>query len=502
MTAADALLAARAFEAGHALRRTTLRHTRLSSKPFAISMWRLGGERFRAASVAWGDLNSGFQLAVAGEPRNRDLYFAGLLPFAEAFCDAVRASAREQAKDEKGRSWVVNPLQLVVPNRGTVEALGLLGRYLAYLSDRGGQTPPAALVEAGKHLRFYARHSRTTGQALIVALDRLLADHWATSLSPLELANLAVIDSQISPPHGLSPVEAAGEAERNLPVGPEPSEAIDRTTSRLIETFNDKRGDRTDPKSIKKLIGPVLSHYRAQTDPVWRLMARCWRRELLLTEAPSAERRWEADAHAFTAHANWVIDRGGRYRTRDDVRQAAMTLRRLEEAKKLFEAERALDDPAWMVPHLLDGTAVRGVVTKVDAAHKEQGPKLMVSRPRIVLEVDGPVSLPIGKRMWWTERPQGNGWEVKLIRVAKAKSQLTFQLNGPHKPGALPAAGTLATFSVLTTASRWNQSLAKDIPWPLQPRSEVPPGAIDAGDGETLFPAVAAEAVPEPDVYA
>lgn len=96
-----------------------------------------------------------------------------------------------------------------MPNRGTVEALGLLGRYLAYLSDRGGQTPPAALVEAGKHLRFYARHSRTSGQTLIVSLDRLLADHWATSLSPLELANLAVIDSQIDPPHGLSPIEAA-----------------------------------------------------------------------------------------------------------------------------------------------------------------------------------------------------------------------------------------------------------------------------------------------------
>jgi hypothetical protein len=40
------------------------------------------------------------------------------------------------------------------------------------------------LVEAGKHLRFYARHARVPGQSLIVPLDRLLADHWATLLSP------------------------------------------------------------------------------------------------------------------------------------------------------------------------------------------------------------------------------------------------------------------------------------------------------------------------------
>lgn len=179
-----------------------------------------------------------------------------------------------------------------------------------------------------------------------------------------------------------------------------------------------------------------------------------------------------------------------------------MTLRRLEEAKQLFEAERALDDPACMVPYLLDGSAVRGVVTKVDAAHKEQGPKLMVSRPRIILEVDGAVALPTGKRMWWTVTASSKGWDVKSVRQIKDTSEITFQLDGPQRPGSMPISGQVVTFSVLTTGTRWNQALPKDIPWPLRPREQATPGPIDAGDSEALFLAVPAESVADADVYA
>ena len=67
----EAMFAARVHQDGSALRRTTLRHTHITESPLAVCMWRLGGERFRAAALAWGHLGGDFNLAVAGEPRNR-----------------------------------------------------------------------------------------------------------------------------------------------------------------------------------------------------------------------------------------------------------------------------------------------------------------------------------------------------------------------------------------------------------------------------------------------
>ena len=81
-TALDAFFAGRVHETGRALRRTTLRHTHLAEAPLGVVVWRLGGERFRAAAIAWGPIGGPFELAVAGEPRNRDLYFNALVPFA------------------------------------------------------------------------------------------------------------------------------------------------------------------------------------------------------------------------------------------------------------------------------------------------------------------------------------------------------------------------------------------------------------------------------------
>ena len=201
-TALEALFAARVYSGGRALRRTTLRHVHLADPPLGIVIWRLGGERFRAAAIAWGPLGGPFQLAVPGEPRNRDLYFAALRPFAADLCERMRLAAFPRETRQRGSALEEIPLdapQIVVPNKATVSALSLLGRYLAYLSDRGGVAPDPVLMEAGRHLTFFARNARVPGQALLLPLDRLVADHWATLLSPFEQANLAALDAQISP---------------------------------------------------------------------------------------------------------------------------------------------------------------------------------------------------------------------------------------------------------------------------------------------------------------
>jgi len=504
-TALEAYFAARIYEEGRALRRTTLRHVHLADSPLAIAMWRLGGERFRAAAVAWGPPGGPFQLAVPGEPRNRDLYFAALRPFAADLCTRVRLAAVAREPRQRGSVTEHIPadaLQIVVPNKATVSALGLLGRYLAYLSDRGGVTPDPALIEAGKHLRFYARNARVPGQALLVPLDRLVADHWATLLSPFEQANLAALDAQISPAAGLHPFEASSAAEAEVVVGPEPTEEVDSRTEALLTRFNAARGTSTDPSTVARLVEPLREHYRSLVEPVWSLMNRVFERERHVTAAPSVRRRFESDREAFGRHVDWVINQGGYYRTTDTPRQAAIILRRLEDTLARYEADRAVEDPACMIPHLLDGDAIRGTVASVAET------KVVVSVRavrRAVMTLDSPdtVILPEGKLLWWTETADGHPWKVESVSSNGAGSRIVLMLTGKPAPERLPGVGDLITLSTLCTGQKsfWLMPPV-DAPWTHQP--DVPPAApepIDVGDSEQPAAAVDAAAAADPGRY-
>ncbi len=504
-TALEALFAGRIYESGIALRRTTLRHTHLADRPLGIAMWRLGGERFRAAAVAWGPLGGPFELAVAGEPRNRDLYFAALAPFAADLCLRVRRAADSKVARQRGRHTELIPagaLQIVVPNRTTVAALGLLGRYLAYLSDRGGITPDPALIEAGKHLRFYAQHARMPGQALLLPLDRLVAEHWATLLSPFEQANLAALDAQIEPPAGTHAFDASAAAEALARIGPEPTEDIDRVTDTLLAEFNAARGGNTDPAAVGALAGPLRDHYRRLIEPVWRLMERVVAREQQLPAAPSVQRRFVRDREAFGRHVDWVAD-GGRYRTTDTPRQAAMTLRRLEDALARYDADKAVEDDACMVSYLLDGDAVRGVVASVN----EQRVVVRVNavpRALIALDCADPVVMPTGKRLWWTATAGDYPWEVQAVQPHATGSRITLMLCAAPTPARLPAAGEIITLSTLhTRPDAYRLALPQNAPWTHRPA--VPPASpepIDAGDADSPPVAVDGASVPDQGRYA
>jgi hypothetical protein len=504
-TALEAFFAGRVHEGGQALRRTTLRHAHLADSPFGIVVWRLGGERFRAAAVAWGRVGGPFELTVAGEPRNRDLYFAALAPFAADLCEAVRAASEPRvAKPRRTRIDYVpeDALQIVVANRATVGALGLLGRYLAYLSDRSGVAPDPVLVEAGKHLRFYARHSRTPGQALIVPLDRLLAEHWATLLSPLEQANLAALDAQIEPPPGVHAFDSSVAVERVARIGPEPTEDVDRVTTELLEAFNERRRGSVDPAVVRPLLGPLRDHYRRLVEPVWELLARSVARERRLPAAPSVARRFERDRDAYGRHVDWAL-RGGHYRTTDTPRQAAMTLRRLEEVQSRYEAERAIEDPACMVPFLLDGDAIRGTVSNVNDAHRMLINVRESLRPLLTLDTDDPVVLPAGKRLWWTATAGDQPWEVVEVTRTGQGSRVVLQLTTVPNAVRLPKDGDRITLSTLTTRSlSFGLPLAEEAPWTHRPVTDPPaPEPIDAGDAEPPPPAVDGIDVRDPEAY-
>ena len=504
-TALEAYFAARIYSEGRALRRTTLRHVHLADPPLAVAIWRLGGERFRAAAIAWGPLDGPFQLAVPGEPRNRDLYFAALQPFAEDLCERIRRAAVTLVARERGNvtEYIpVDALQLVVPNKATISALGLLGRYLAYLSDRGGVAPDPRLVEAGKHLRFYARHARVPGQSLLIALDQLVAGHWATLLSPFEQANLAALDAQIEPGPGRHPFEASAGAEATARIGPEPTEDIDRKTDALLADFNAARGTSTDPAVTGPLAEPLREHYRALVEPVWQLMGRVVMRERPLPAAPSVYRRFESDREAFGRHVTWVVTQGGYYRTTDTPRQAAITLRRLEDTLARYEADQAVEDPALMIGHLLDGDAIRGTVallteTKVVVKVRPVG------RAVIALDSPDPVILPEGKRLWWTATADGHPWEVQSVETHAAGSRVVLMLTAKPTPERLPVVGDVITLSTLCTgqAPFWLMP-PENAPWTHRPAVPPPgPEPIDAGDAEQPAVPVDASAVDDPGRY-
>ena len=503
-TALEALFAARIFQGGQALRRTTLRHVHLADPPLAIAIWRLGGERFRAAAIAWGPLDGPFQLAVPGEPRNRDLYFAALQPFAADLCLRIRQAAAAREMRQRGSGIEAVPedaLQIVVPNRATVSALGLLGRYLAYLSDRGGTAPDPALTEAGRHLRFYARNVRVPGQALLLPLDRLVAEHWATLLSPFEQANLAALDAQIGPGTGEHPFFASAAAEASARIGPEPTEDIDRRTEGLLAAFNAARGASTDPAVVSQLIGPLRAHYQELVAPVWDLMGRVVTRERSLPAAPSVARRFEADREAFGRHVDWVIP-GGWYRTTDTPRQAAITLRRLEDALAHYEADRAVDDPACMIPYLLDGDAIRGVVSSV-SERKVVVKVRAVRRAVIAIDSADPVTLPAGKLLWWTATAADEPWQVESVSPAGDGSRVVLMLMAAPTEVRVPAVGDVVTLSTLCTGrSRFWLMPPVDPPWTHRPDADLPEGEpIDAGDAEQPAAPVDGATVPDPGRY-
>jgi hypothetical protein len=390
----------------------------------------------------------------------------------------------------------------VVPNRTTVAALGLLGRYLAYLSDRGGKAPDPALIEAGKHLRFYSRQARVPGQSLLVPLDRFISEHWATLLSPFEQANLAALEAQIEPPAGIHAFEASTAAEAMARIGPEPTEEIDRVTDDLLAEFNRARGGSADPAVVAPLIGPLRKHYRRLVEPVWRLMERVVERERHLPAAPSVQRRFGQDREAFGRHTDWVTG-GGRYRTTETPRQAVMTLRRLEDALARYEAEKAVEDPVCMIPHLLDGDAVRGMVASVDDQHQVVVRINPVRRALMWLDTDDPVVIPLGKQLWWSATADDQPWEVQSVQSRGAGSRVVLMLTARPTPARLPQAGDRITLSTLHTRSAaYSLAPPQNPPWThRQATPSPPPAPIDAGDGETPPPAIAGASLPDPTVY-
>jgi hypothetical protein len=471
----DAALAARAYREGRALRTASVRHRRLLPDPLAVVVWHLGAEPFSAAAIGWGDRADRLEMAVAGEPRNRDLAFATLLRFARWFNPRFEAHAADRETFRRGdHAWTRarTAPQVLVANAATAGLLGRLGRRLAYLPTDGPSPADEALVRLGRHFRFLWDHWAVPGQQLLVSLTDLLNGHWATPRSPLERQSLAALDAFIAPPTGEHGFDAAARAE-DRPVGPVPTGEDDESLEPLVKLFNERRGAKTDPEVVNRLLGPIEDHYRPLVRHTWELLWRCRDREATYPEAPSVGRRWDEDRDAYTRHMDWMAQDGLR-RTRQTPRQAAMTLRRLEEARRLVEAEEACDDPLRMIPYLLENKAVRGRVVAVDREYRERASRSMVRRPLVTLLSPDPCLIPVGKELWWAEQPDGREFVVHAVELATGKGCLvTLKLTTSSGATGLPAVGSAACFSIHTTATGWLGTLPQAAPWTHQPAQQA-----------------------------
>jgi hypothetical protein len=476
MSHLDVALAARAHRDGHAWRTAILRHRHLAAEPLTIVAWQLGAEPFTAAALGFGTGPDDRHLAVAGEPRNRDLAFAALLQLAEWFNPRFEAPAttREPAghRGDEPVLRAVSAPQVVVANRATVELLGRLGRRLAYLPTDGPRPAPAALVRLGRHLQFLHRHAGEPGQQLVVALTDLLGSHWATAQTELERASLPALDAFIDPPAAEHGFHAAAKAELR-PAGPLPAAEDDQELDAKLQRFNARRAGRTDPATIRPLLRPIADHYRPLVAGTWTLVWRCLERERAWPEAPSVARRWAADRQAYTDHVDWTA-RGGRRRTRQTPRQAAMTMRRLEHAKARLQAEEAFDDPVRMIPFLLDHKAVAGQVDNVDPDYREVARVKRVRRPLVRIVTPDPCLMPRGKQLWWTRQPARPAWVVHAVAPARdGGTAVTLKRLSSDLRQPLPTVGDTACFAALTTKAGWLPRLPVQVPWTHQPPAPV-----------------------------
>jgi hypothetical protein len=481
MNPLDVTLAARSFEVGRGLPSAILRHRRLVEEPLAVVLWQLGAEPFSAAVVAWGTRPQALTLSVAGEPRNRDLAFAALVPFAHWFNAAFEAPGQHRETLHEGSrtfECATAAPQVVVANAATAELLGRLGRRLAYLPTMGPNAALADLVRLGRHLLFLRDHAAVPGQQLLVALTDLLHAHWATPLSVLERESLAALDAWIEPPAGESAFAAAARAERQA-VGPLLAGEEEEQLYPLVEQFNRARAGHTDPACVRPLLGPIEAFYRPRTEAAWRLLWRCLARVRALREAPSLPRRWLVDRKAYTRHLDWLAQHGLR-RTRQTARQAALTLHHLEEAGKLLEAEEACDDPLRMVPELLAHRAVRGRVVRLDVNHRERAAVKTVRRPLLTLLSPRPCLMPTGKKLWWTRQPAGKEWVVySVVPVNATGAEVTLKLM-TSSDSELPTLGTEVSFSEHTTGGGYWPVLPDEEPWTHRPDVAPPlPGPIE-----------------------
>jgi hypothetical protein len=160
------------------------------------------------------------------------------------------------------------------------------------------------------------------------------------------------------------------------------------------------------------------------------------------------------------------------------VQQTIRLRHELEDAQSRLDAEEAIDDPLRMIPYLLDGKAIQGVVRRIDHEHRELAVKREVRRPLVTLACDEPCRMPVGKELYWTGEA-GTTWCIHSVENSTDAATVVVKLMTSTRHN-VPPIGALACFSVHRVGAGYWRPLPDKDPWTHQ---------ISAEAGQTEGPA-------------
>lgn len=469
MSALSSLARLQAAAAGIAQPLATVRHCHVADAPLVLVPLKLAGEAAAPLAVMAGSAPGDPALLVVPQPRNRDLRFAFAASLARLVLNHIEASRGgveelPPGRDGEERIRYGDAPQLLVPNRGGVAFLRLMGRSTRFRGIEGPYAVDPEVPVLGRWLTWFADRSDHPGSSLLGAMTELLRLHWATGQSSLEDGNLAALMGWIDPPDGMDGGSAAARAEDPVvcpPAGPATDPTFDNEVlAPAIAAYDTSGGG---PRAEERLRAALAG----QLTPTWDLM---WRAVELLRKLPegaSVPRRWERDRDAFT-HYHQTFGEAYPQARRDAPVRAARRLHDLERAQDAYDAQRAFDDPLVMAEHRLAGQAFGGVVTECDPARLDESGKRPKLRPLLRVGTGDPVRLDAGTAVCNAARPALKGRIVEL-----GDGAVLLELTGgmgrrlTPEPGAVPRVGDRVCFTSLTEGSFGAARFPdrEDTPW-------------------------------------
>ena len=455
MSALSSLARLQAVAAGAAQPLATVRHCHLADAPLVLVPLKLAGEAAAPLAVMAGTDEADPTVLIVPQPRNRDQRFAFAASLARLVLNHIEASrgAVEElapSKDGEERIRFADAPQVLVPNRGGVAFLRLMGRSTRFRSTEGPYAVAPEVPALGRWLTWFADRFDHPGSSLLGAMTEMLRLHWATGQSSLEDGNLAALLGWIDPPDGLDGPAAASRAEDPVtcpPAGPATDPTFDNEVLAPAIAAYDRSGG--DARAVERLRTALTG----QLAPTWELMWRAAGLLRALPEGASVPRRWERDRDAFT-HFQQTFGEAYPQARRDPPVRAARKLHDLERAQDAYDAQRAFDDPLVMAEHRLAGQAFGGTVADCDPTRLDETGRRPKLRPHLWIATQDPVRLDAGTTVCNAARPALKG---KVVEIGDGT--VLVELTGgmgrklTPEPGAVPRAGERVCFTSLTEGS-------------------------------------------------
>ncbi|XVQ14351.1 hypothetical protein ACQP1W_17970 [Spirillospora sp. CA-255316] len=471
MSVLTSLAQLEAAATGRAQPLATVRHCHVSDAPLVLIPLKLAGEAAAPLAMMLGSDRADPTLLVVPQPRNRDLRFAFAADLAKLVLNHVETSRGDveelpPGKEGEERIRYGDAPQLLVPNRGGVGFLRLLGRSTRFRRTEGPYAVEAAVPVLGRWLTWFADRNDHPGSSLLLAMTETLRLHWATGQSALEDGNLAALMGWIAPPDGMDGPAAAALAEDPVacpPAGPTTDPSFDNEVLAPAIASYDHAG--RDPRAEER-VRNVLAE---QLTPTWDLM---WRAVDVLRALPpgaSVASRWERDRDSFTYYHQTFGEAYPQAR-RDPPVRAARRLHDLERAQDAYDAQRAFDDPLVMAEHRLTGQAFGGTVVGSDPTRLDETGKRPKLRPHLRVRTEDPVRLDPGATVCDASRPALKG---RVVEIDAGAGEVLLELTGGMgrklvpEPGVVPEAGARVVFTS-RTADSWGAAKfpdREDTPW-------------------------------------